>query len=673
MALTGSVVFKSGEVIGHQKINAAATYTKFELTKNSGSWPSQTFEITSVVVKYTKRTTGSSDITYWKLQSTSSSSGTKIGTSGSYWTGEAGSAMTNKAVATYTGNYTSNGTKFYLGIYADNTGVTNYDTGNTGITTVTTSGGGDGGQIQSGTYVYLTVNWRVTETASTFTLSPTSLEFGDSIAATLTAGQGAVSHKIRYTVGSSNSGWLDVTNLSHSYTVPSSWASELTNSTSGTLTVEVQSYNSSNTLIGTTSKTATITVPDGVVPTITAAATLVNGLNGNYIQNISQVTIAATATGTSGATIKNLNITGNNLNDLSAITEGSPVTKAATSAILTTSGTNTYTSTAVDSRGRSASTNTSINVVAYQLPAIVDIDIERWDSTNGSAAPAGTSLRLSPVFTWSNSVSGNSLTTTVYYRLKGNTTWLTDSTTTRTSGTPFVLTNTYSASSEYEIKFEIKDTASQLIGQSSSAILAVSTGSVYLYMQKQNRALGIGSYTNGNDRVYVSTDMDFWVHGSEIRDLIYPVGSIYMSVNNVSPAVFFGGTWEQIQDTFLLAAGTTYTAGDTGGSATHTHTTASHTLTIAEMPQHYHTFVDYWNTAAGSSTKRNAPAVNGDSTGIGSSERNNRGRTTGVIQSTSNMAERSGTDIGQAHSHGDTGSSSNLPPYLAVYVWKRTA
>jgi hypothetical protein len=156
-------------------------------------------------------------------------------------------------------------------------------------------------------------------------------------------------------------------------------------------------------------------------------------------------------------------------------------------------------------------------------------------------------------------------------------------------------------------------------------------------------------------------------------ETIYPVGSLYISVSSTSPQTLFGGTWVQIEDTFLLAAGQTYTAGDTGGNATHTHTTASHTLTVAEMPQHYHTFVDYWNTYGSGSSKRNAPAVNGDSTGIPSSERNNRGRTTGVIQGTTNMAERSGTDIGQGHSHGDTGSASSLPPYLAVYVWKRTA
>ena len=58
---------------------------------------------------------------------------------------------------------------------------------------------------------------------------------------------------------------------------------------------------------------------------------------------------------------------------------------------------------------------------------------------------------------------------------------------------------------------------------------------------------------------------------SKIFDSIYPVGSIYMSVNSTSPETLFGGTWVQIKDTFLLSAGDTYTAGNTGGSATHNH------------------------------------------------------------------------------------------------------
>ena len=69
--------------------------------------------------------------------------------------------------------------------------------------------------------------------------------------------------------------------------------------------------------------------------------------------------------------------------------------------------------------------------------------------------------------------------------------------------------------------------------------------------------------------------------GKALLNAIYPVGSIYMSVNSTSPATLFGGTWERIKDRFLLAAGDAYAAGGTGGEATHT-------LTEGEMPAHSH-------------------------------------------------------------------------------------
>lgn len=57
-----------------------------------------------------------------------------------------------------------------------------------------------------------------------------------------------------------------------------------------------------------------------------------------------------------------------------------------------------------------------------------------------------------------------------------------------------------------------------------------------------------------------------------VFDKIYPVGSIYMSVNSTSPATLFGGTWEQMKDRFLVGAGNDYAVNSTGGSTTHSHT-----------------------------------------------------------------------------------------------------
>lgn len=135
--------------------------------------------------------------------------------------------------------------------------------------------------------------------------------------------------------------------------------------------------------------------------------------------------------------------------------------------------------------------------------------------------------------------------------------------------------------------------------------------------------------------------------GEEVKSFsledVYPVGSIYMSVNSTSPATLFGfGTWEQLKDRFLLAAGDTYSAGSTGGEATHK-------LTTNEMPSHNH------------STYGNVPKINTDrgSTVYGHSTSNENWWFSGVASSVKN------TGGGAAH--------NNMPPYLSVYMWKRTA
>lgn len=166
--------------------------------------------------------------------------------------------------------------------------------------------------------------------------------------------------------------------------------------------------------------------------------------------------------------------------------------------------------------------------------------------------------------------------------------------------------------------------------------------------------------------------------GSDIDfDSIYPVGSIYMNVSLVSPATLFGGTWERIQDKFLLCAGSTYAAGTTGGAATHVHSTGNHTLTTNEMPAHTHTqasctnpgnhthqYSDYWSLPSTNLTSRRAAAYNSDV---------EPGGITAGAGSHTHTITLNNTGGGAAHNHGNTGSGSNMPPYLSVYVWKRTA
>ena len=150
---------------------------------------------------------------------------------------------------------------------------------------------------------------------------------------------------------------------------------------------------------------------------------------------------------------------------------------------------------------------------------------------------------------------------------------------------------------------------------------------------------------------------------------LFPIGSIYINVNTTNPGTIFGGTWEQIKDKFLLCSGNTYSNGTTGGSATHLHSTAAIALTEAQMPRHTHNGLYWYNPdEPGSVVTLNTGTYGYHLYWDG------KGNTTTQGSGANESAMRVGkTGSGQTHTHGNTGSTSTLPPYLAVTVWKRIA
>ena len=171
----------------------------------------------------------------------------------------------------------------------------------------------------------------------------------------------------------------------------------------------------------------------------------------------------------------------------------------------------------------------------------------------------------------------------------------------------------------------------------------------------------------------------------DIIDIIYPVGSIYMNVNDTNPSLLFGGTWEKIEDRFLLASGENHLCGGTGGHETVT-------LTTTQMPSHTHVQNSHTHTQAGHSHKPSSTslnfmisdaniAINGtkrvftsstngsyyfvyaSETGNGINEVNNTNSVTPTING--QTATNQNTGGGQAH--------DNMPPYLTVGIWQRTA
>lgn len=165
------------------------------------------------------------------------------------------------------------------------------------------------------------------------------------------------------------------------------------------------------------------------------------------------------------------------------------------------------------------------------------------------------------------------------------------------------------------------------------------------------------------------------VQMAELFDLVYPVGSIYMSVNNVNPGTLFGGTWEAWGAGRVPVGVNTSdtdfnTVEKTGGAKSHSYTPAGtnsggavqgHTLTIAEMPNHSHNAnAYYYNNSAQSLTHFAVQS--------------------GVALDTGKITSE-GAGGGGAHNHGFTqptftgtaATMSHLQPYITCYMWKRTA
>lgn len=212
------------------------------------------------------------------------------------------------------------------------------------------------------------------------------------------------------------------------------------------------------------------------------------------------------------------------------------------------------------------------------------------------------------------------------------------------------------------------------------------------------------------------------INGVNIIDLFYPVGSIYLSVNNTNPGDFLGGTWVAWGSGRVVTGVNTSwsefsTVEKTGGSRTvniqHTHTgpshyhsTPAHTLTTSEIPAHTHTrgtmeitgqfrvrpgdsgmnMIDtaYWGT--------NNPFVYSAKSGTNWGNVWDAWAETAATDLISFTASKNWTGAtssvggGGSHAHGNTGSAgtgatgsalsssqSILPPYITCYMWKRTA
>ena len=186
--------------------------------------------------------------------------------------------------------------------------------------------------------------------------------------------------------------------------------------------------------------------------------------------------------------------------------------------------------------------------------------------------------------------------------------------------------------------YELELSAVDALGSVRTVEYAIPTAAVAVHLAQGGTAVGVGKYAEHQKAVELAPDWDIWFRGKRLLDAVWPVGSIYLSASEISPETLFGGTWQRVKDRFLLAAGDVYAPGETGGEA-------QHTLTKAEMPAHTHGY---------------------DFTG--------QSDVTGVTAIRLYDADgRRNEYQGASASAGGGAAHNNMPPYLAVYVWRRTA
>lgn len=282
------------------------------------------------------------------------------------------------------------------------------------------------------------------------------------------------------------------------YTLPLDVAKQLPNATTGTMTAYLYTYNSSGTQIGSAaSKTFTVTVPSSIKPSISSvSATLVNSNSvingwGVAVAGYTKVKVSASASGSYSSTISSFDISGG----YSTTQTGTSL--AYTGAVISSSGSKTFTVVAKDSRGRSSDSKsaTAITFYAYSKPTVSSFTVAR-SSSNAKK------VIVKANWTFSSVNSKNAATATLYYKKSSNTSWTKYGTIAK--NTSVTLTNDFEETSSYNFKVVVTDSLSNSAQEEGF----ISTIEVTMDFRAGGKGLGIGKIAE-TDNLEIAFDTIF--------------------------------------------------------------------------------------------------------------------------------------------------------------------
>lgn len=537
-------------------------------------------------------------------------------------------------------------------------------------------------------------------------------EFGDEISIHMNRKSSSFTHTVRYQFGSQSGTIATGVENGTTWVIPLTLMNLIPSSTKGSGTIYVDTYNGS-TKIGTKSCGFTATVPASIKPTCTVTVTDATGHASTYgspVKGLSKFKVTVTPTLAYKSAIKAYSTTAN----------GSKYTTASfTTGALKSSGTLTVSTTVTDNRGRSASASKNMTVLDYTAPSVTKLTVGRCDS-DGAANEQGAYVQV----TFSATVTALNNKNKATYKLR----YKKSTASTFTESTISAIQDTYTVTSHktvfaadtgssYDVEVVVTDnhgtatrstsasTAFTLmhfgangtsigllkVAEHANAVdvggdLHLTDGAMYgthgmydtrdtnetpeWYMEHHGRgtvwefkkltSVGFTSpstafaplqtiipwqdssgglprqvtYEGKTRWTRIASSTTTWGAWQSDALIAYPVGSIYIAYNHTNPGTLFGGTWERLTGGFLWASQSSDTIGQTGGEKTVT-------LTTKQIPAHNHggTY-----TNAGTAAKTHAWLASGGSA---------------MAYDTVN------TGGGEAH--------NNMPPYIQVSIWRRTA
>lgn len=529
-------------------------------------------------------------------------------------------AYATMLLATYTGDFTHN---------------------NDGTLTLSIAGsieGPSGGTYRPGSGS-VTLSLPLTTIPRASSVSAVSGTIDSQLSIAISRHSSSFTHTLVYSFGSASGTIASQTSsVSVPWVPPLELLRQIPNASYGTGKITCYTY-SGGTHIGTSENTLTLYAPGSIKPVVSFGwATIVPYNEGTaaanvktFVQGYSKAKILFDK-----SKIDMSGCYGSSISHYRVVTGTQNIDDPFITATLTQSGDISVTCYVYDTRGACETETITIHVNEYAHPTMRDIACYRCDK-NGLASETGTYFFARATGVISSLAGLNFMTIRARYRT--STGDFSDYLPMQ-SKTDHIFGGGYiSYKSTYIIEISLVDA----LGKPAMFTAPIPSEDLFFKGRDEGDGAAFGGHPEEGDLldVYwglrVRGDVRFDAPNS-LLNMIYPVGSIYMSINATYPTVLFGGVWERIENAFLLAASKAHPAGETGGAATVT-------LTVEQLPAHNHTMeqVLAWRSGQG-----------------------------GYEPSLMDGGNYKTQNYGTAHT-GKNQPHNNMPPYLSVYVWKRTA